>query len=582
MTGLIPRPFIDELLNRTEIVDLIDGYVPLKKRGLSFTACCPFHTEKTPSFNVIAKKQFYHCFGCGASGNAISFVMQYLNLGFVEAVETLAARAGMQVPREGIDKEKEKLSGNLYQLLQRVANFYQHTLKTSGQIAVNYLKNRGVSGEVARTYQIGYAPPGWHTLLQQFKSNEKELVDTGMLIQKDDGSTYDRYRQRITFPIHDRHGRIIGFGGRALESEQKPKYLNSPETVLFQKSRELYGLHQIISAKSSMDSIIIVEGYMDVIALAQHGIVNCVATLGTATSIQHIQLLSKHTKRIIFCFDGDQAGRQAAWRGLESALPQLNDGIEVSFVFLPDGHDPDSLVRAEGQQQFLHRLQQATPLNQYFFDTLTYGLDHTNLAGKTQLVLQAKPYILKMNEGPFKQLMLDELSRLTRIESHRLHQLMSDPISEKNDSEITISRSPARLAIALLLQHPELFQACHSELNTDVLAGSQHTVLTALMEQIAKHPNLTTAAIVENWRDSPYFEAMNKLAAWDHKVPEESLLKEFVDIVLFLVKQHRENTIQDFIKKARNHGLSTEERLQLQTLLKQRHKNWDGENINKE
>ncbi len=580
MTGLIPRPFIDELLNRTEIVDLIDGYVPLKKRGTSYTACCPFHTEKTPSFNVIAKKQFYHCFGCGASGNVISFVMQYLSLGFVEAVETLAARAGMQIPREG--NEKEKVGGNLYQLLQRVANYYQHTLKTSGHVAIDYLKNRGVSGEIARAYQIGYAPPGWHTLIQQFKGNEKELVDTGMLIQKDDGATYDRYRQRVTFPIHDRHGRIIGFGGRALEPEQKPKYLNSPETVIFQKSRELYGLYQVLTTKSPIDFIVVVEGYMDVIALAQHGITNAVATLGTATSIQHLQLLSKHTKRIIFCFDGDQAGRQAAWRGLESALPLLNEGIEVSFVFLPEEHDPDSLVRAEGPGQFTQRLQQAMPLNQYFYSTLTEGIDHTNLAGKTQLVQLAKPYLLKMNDGPYKQLMQEELSRITRIESHRIHQMMSEFSPEKTDVGMTISRSPVRLAIALLLQHPELYKASRSQFGTEILAGSQHTLLTTLIAQIAEHSNPTTAALIENWRDTTYFEAMNKLAAWDHKVPEESLLKEFVDIVLFLEKQHRETMIQDFIQKARNQGLSDEERLHLQTMLKQRHKNSDGENINTE
>ena len=346
MFGLISRPFIDELLNRTDIVEFIDSYVPLKKRGTSHTACCPFHSEKTPSFNVVAKKQFYHCFGCGASGNAISFAMNYLHMSFSDAVETLAARIGLQVQREG-QTEKNQQSLNLYEFLNRVSLFYQKTLKTAGHAAITYLKKRDVSGEVARLYQLGYAPASWQTLELQFKQNKNELIATGMLIPKDDGKAYDRYRQRIMFPIHDRHGRIIGFGGRAIEPAQKPKYLNSPETVIFQKSRELYGLHQILQQQSEITNILIVEGYMDVIALAQHGINNSVATLGTATSSYHIQLLSKYTKQLIFCFDGDAAGRQAAWRALESSLPHLNAGLDASFIFLPEGHDPDSLVRAE-------------------------------------------------------------------------------------------------------------------------------------------------------------------------------------------------------------------------------------------
>lgn len=582
MNGLIPRPFIDELLSRTDIVELIDGYVPLKKRGNSHTACCPFHTEKNPSFNVVAKKQFYHCFGCGASGNAISFAMNYLHLNFVEAIENLAARLGMQVPRDG-HIEKNNHSQTYYQLLDKVCVFYQHTLKTNGHTAVEYLKQRHVSGEIARLYQLGYAPPGWQTLENHFKQNLNELTATGMLIPKDDGSTYDRYRQRVMFPIHDRHGRIIGFGGRAIDDTQKPKYLNSPETVIFQKSRELYGLHQVIQHHKTIQNIIIVEGYMDVIALAQHGILNAVATLGTATSIQHIQLLSKHTKKIIFCFDGDKAGRQAAWRALESSLAQLNAGLAASFIFLPEEHDPDSLVRAEGKTAFLERLNDAIPLNQFFFTTLTQDIDTTNLAGKSQLVNSAKPYLIKMNDGPYKQLMMDELARLTRIEPHRLEQLIEDKTPEAPlEVNNKITRSPIRVAISLLLQHPDIYSTHTDYLCSAMLDNANQHVLKTLLQQVANNPSINTATLVEFWRDSELFESMNKLAAWDHQVPDEALAKEFIDIVLFLEKQNREMKIQQLLTKARTQGLTEKDRLDLQNMVKYRHNHINVVNTNSE
>ena len=578
MIGLIPRPFIDELLNRTDLVELIDSYVPLKKRGTSHIACCPFHTEKTPSFNVVAKKQFYHCFGCGASGNAISFAMNYLHMSFTDAIETLAARIGLQVPREG-KTEKNKHSLNLYQFLSKVSHFYQHTLKSAGQEAITYLKKREITGEIARLYQLGYAPPGWQTLESHFKHNKNELIATGMLIAKEDGKTYDRYRQRIMYPSHDRHGRIIGFGGRAIESTQKPKYLNSPETVIFQKSRELYGLHQALQ-QTTIDNIIVVEGYMDVIALAQHGILNAVATLGTTTSTYHIQLLSKFTKQVIFCFDGDTAGRQAAWRALESSLPHLNSGLDARFIFLPEGHDPDSLVREEGKTQFLQRLQHTIPLNQLFVDTITQGIDTTSLAGKSQLVGAAKPYLLKMADGPYKQLLMDELARLTRIETHRLLQLLEEKAKNTSTNENkNITRTPTRIAIAILLQHPELYTSCMTQLPHELLDAQKQRVLKTIMQQIAEAPAINTAKLIESWRDSPIFDSITKLAAWDHQVPESALSKEFIDIVLFLAKQNRESAIQQLMKKAHSLGLTEEERMNLQRMLKQRHQNLDASPI---
>ena len=572
MQGLIPQSFIDEILNQTDIVELIDSYVPLKKRGTSHIACCPFHTEKNPSFNVIAKKQFYHCFGCGASGNVISFVMNYLHQNFPDAIETLAARAGLSVPRNH-QSDTHAPSLSLYKLLEKVASFYQQTLKAQGELAIDYLKNRHVSGEIAKRYQLGYAPPPWQTLEFKFKQNKQELIATGMLIEKEHGKTYDRYRQRIIFPIHDRHGRIIGFGGRAIESNQTPKYLNSPETVIFQKNRELYGLHQVLQQPEKAHHILIVEGYMDVIALAQHGIMNAVATLGTATSTYHIQLLSKHTKHLIFCFDGDTAGRKAAWRAMENSLSQLNTGLDARFVFLPEGHDPDSLIREEGRDQFSKRLGEAIPLNQFFFNTLTQSLDITSLTGKSQLMLEAKPYLLKMTDGPYKQLMLEELARLTRIESHRIHQLMNDNMPEKSPpTEKNISRTPIRVATALLLQHPELYESCRTHINPTHLNGQRQHVLQTLMQHVAQNPTINTAGLVESWRNTPLFDSMNKLASWDHQVPDDALAKEFIDIVLFLAKQNQEKEIEHLIKKARNEGLSETERRTLQQMLQNRHK----------
>ena len=572
MQGLIPQPFIDELLNRTDIIEFIESYVPLKKRGTSHIACCPFHNEKNPSFNVIPKKQFYHCFGCGASGNVISFAMNYLHQTFPDAIETLALRAGLAVPRDQTS-EKHSQSLNLYHLLERVANFYQDTLKNEGPRAIAYLKQRKLSGNIAKLYQLGYAPVGWQTLENKFKQSKQELITTGMIIQKDDGKTYDRYRDRIMFPIHDRLGRIIGFGGRTIDAEQKPKYLNSPETVIFQKNRELYGLHQALQQNSSPTQILIVEGYMDVIALAQHGIVNAVATLGTATSTYHIQLLSKHTKQLIFCFDGDNAGRKAAWRALESCLPQLNTGLDARFIFLPEGHDPDSLVREEGSEQFRQRLQNAIPLNQFFFDTLTQDLDHTNITGKSQLVNSAKPYLLKMTDGPYKQLMMNELARLTRIETHRISQLIEETHKEKPvEIEKHIARTPLRVATALLLQNPELYTTCAPLVNLSLLDHQRHHVLITLMEQIRYNPSINTATLVESWRNSPLFDSINTLATWSHQVPDGALSQEFTDIVVFLTKQNRHGEIQHLIEKSRHTGLTKAEQNTLQTMLKQRHK----------
>lgn len=572
MAGLIPQPFIDEVLQRTDLVELIDGYVPLKKRGNSYVACCPFHNEKSPSFNVVAKKQFYHCFGCGASGNAISFVMNHLNQSFLDAIETLASRVGLAVPRDGQATRAASSNTNLYQLLSDVSAFYQAQLKDNGAEAVSYLKSRGLSGEIAKRYELGFAPDGWHTLEKQFPKLQKELISTGMLVQNDDGKIYDRYRNRIMFPIHDRQGRIIGFGGRVLQADQKPKYLNSPETALFQKGRELYGLHQVITCNKTIECILVVEGYMDVIALAQHGIPFAVATLGTATSTFHIQLLAKYSKRVIFCFDGDQAGRQAAWRALESCIPYLNLGVDASFTFLPEQHDPDSLVREEGREGFIERLKKATPLHRFFLSTLSSGINLSTIAGKTQLIEACKPYLQKMDEGPYKALLTEELSRMTHIETHRLQEIIKDakalPLIEK---AATITRTPLRIAIAILLQNPEIFANHADKIHENRLNPQEHAILIRLIQQLKAQPKINTASLVELWRDNDHFESIVRLATWEHLVPEQELAREFVDTVLFLQKQNHEREIRQYIEKSRSEGLNQEEQAALMTLLKQRH-----------
>ncbi len=571
--GLIPRTFLDELLNQTDIVAFIDSYVPLKKQGNSFVACCPFHQEKNPSFNVIAKKQFYHCFGCGVSGNAISFAMQYLNQNFSDAVETLATRMGVKVPREG-DSHQHEQSLNLYQLLDKVANLYQKVLSVTGQGGKDYLKKRGVEGEVITRFQLGFAPVGWHALetshLNQYKT---DLITTGMLIKKESGGHYDRYRNRLMFPIHDRNGRIIGFGGRALDNEQKPKYLNSPETIIFQKNRELYGLHQLLTQDKTPAQIVVVEGYMDVIALAQMGIHYAVATLGTAASTYHIELLAKHTARIIFCFDGDAAGRKAAWRALENSLPSLNLDLDAAFMFLPEAHDPDSFVREFGATRFNIELSKAVTLNAFLLNTLSEGIALNTLAGKSQLIHKLKPYLNKIPEGPYRQLLLDEIAKLTHLECERLEQLMNnaEDLVKPTTATQRIKRTPARLAIALILQHPEQYARLASQIPATRINSKNLHILQQLMQRITACPTIHTASLLESFRDHAVFNALNQLAAWDHQVPQAALQKELSDTLQFLAQQDENKTIDRLIERARQHTLDEPDRKTLQAMLKNRH-----------
>lgn len=438
MAGKIPQQFIDDLLERTDIVDVIDSRVALKKTGRNYSALCPFHNEKSPSFSVNPDKQFYYCFGCGAGGNAVSFLMEYERFDFPQAVESLAQMAGVEVPRDEQDnKSQERVNNNreLYQLLEKASDYYQLQLRKheKAKTAIDYLKGRGLSGTIAKQFGIGFAPPGWDNLLEALPSSAKEinhLIDGGMLINKDDGGRYDRFRDRIMFPIRDTRGRVIGFGGRVLGNE-KPKYLNSPETPVFHKGKELYGLYEARKHNRNLEKIIIVEGYMDVIALAQFDINYAVATLGTATTAEHIEKIFRQCNEVIFCFDGDKAGRAAADKALDTVLPTMQDGRQARFLFLPDGEDPDTLVRKETKAGFELRLSKADTLSDYLFNSASKGLDLNSMDAQARFAKQALEKIQHLpQKGMLQQLMLSKLAEKTSLPEDQLNTLLQNQIEE--------------------------------------------------------------------------------------------------------------------------------------------------------
>lgn len=427
---MIPPDFIDELLTRTDIVEIIESRVQLKKTGANYSGLCPFHTEKSPSFSVSPDKQFYYCFGCQASGSAIKFIMEFDRLDFLATVEHLAGRAGMDIPKtnDGEAPEKQRKRKSIYQILEQSADFYKDQLRTNDerQAAVDYLKGRGLTGEIARDFGLGFAPAGWDNLYRDLaKSNEERqlLIDAGMVINKEEEGkkekTYDRFRERIMFPIRDLRGRVIAFGGRIL-GDGKPKYLNSPETQVFHKGRELYGLYEARQRERKLTRLLVVEGYMDVVALAQHGVNYSIATLGTATTPEHLDRIFRQVTTVIFCFDGDAAGLKAAWKALLTSLPLMKDGRSARFLFLPQGEDPDSLIRKEGQAEFEIRLDQAPHLSNYFFDHLKEEADVTNLDGKAQLSKLALPLIMQIPNGVFRELMISQLAEITNVSAEKL------------------------------------------------------------------------------------------------------------------------------------------------------------------
>ncbi len=576
MAGRIPEQFIDTLLARVDIVEVIGSRIQLKKTGANHSACCPFHNEKTPSFTVSQTKQFYHCFGCGVNGSAIRFLMEYDNLEFVEAIEELARFAGLDVPRESYGARKKEPPKDLYQIMETASKHFQNWLKKpSASEAVNYLKNRGLTGEVASDFGIGYVPDGWRNILDKFQdSQQSDLINCGLVIENENGKRYDRFRDRIMFPIRDRRGRVIAFGGRVI-SDGTPKYLNSPETPIFHKGSELYGLYETLQHNKKVNNILVVEGYMDVVALAQFNIRNAVATLGTATSSDHIERLFKVTPEIIFCFDGDNAGRKAAWKALEISLPKIKAGKQARFLFLPDGEDPDTLIRNHGQEYFLQQIDKAVPLSEFLLNNLSENMDLSSIDTCSRFIEKAKPYVKSIPPGTFRELLVEQLSKLTRHKLGRVEKLSKLIFADQNDQNGTVKgstaeqqRSPMRSAIAFLIHKPDLHTkvTCPEEYAELDISGMN--LFIDLINFIKDNPNTNTGAIIERWRNSEFSSSINKLAAWNHLLLDnEKIETEFDGIINIFNTQLYNKKLFYYEQKLRQDGLTTEEKIEFNKLL---------------
>ncbi|NLO78791.1 MAG: DNA primase [Xanthomonadaceae bacterium] len=583
MAGRIPDQFIDELMHRVDIVDIIGERLELRRVGSNLHARCPFHAEKTPSFTVSPSKQFYHCFGCGAHGTAIRFLMEYDRMDFREAVEYLAQRVGMELPRTAQDTAGQRLE-LLYEVLKRAMQQFQHWLRQHPErnLAVDYLRQRGVSGEIAAEYGLGFAPGGGSNLLRALR-NEQLLLAAGLAARSERG-LYDRFRQRIMFPIRDRRGRVLGFGGRVLGDGQ-PKYLNSPETAVFHKGRELYGLYECLRMDPRPKRLIVVEGYMDVVALAQFGLREAVATLGTATSTRQVERLFQHTSTVVFCFDGDQAGRQAAWRALEAALPAMRDGRQAFFLFLQEGHDPDSLIRSEGVAAFEQRLQQAQPLSQVFFAQVAEDIDISSVDGRARLVERAMPGLRRLPPGIFRGMMLEQLAELAKVHVARLEAMLEDGTPPRpalapaaRPAAQGLTRRPIRLAIALLLQRPQLAKLVTNPQRLAELNVPGMDLFIDMVRLAGAEPSLNTAGILERFRDSPHAAALGKLAAWEHAVPDEGMEAEFKGALAWMERLLDEKRLQYLDERLRQGDLSEAELREWQELLRRRHTAPSGAN----
>ncbi|ATC95806.1 DNA primase [Pseudoalteromonas tunicata] len=576
MAGKIPRSFIDDLLARTDIIDLIDNKIGLKKTGKDYQACCPFHNEKSPSFTVSQDKQFYHCFGCGAHGNAISFIMEYEKLEFVDAIEELAANLHLEVPREQtagqssapqVSAEQKRSD---YDLMLQASNFYQHQLKHHQNSAdvISYLKGRGLSGQTVKKYMIGYAPTEWDGLCKQLartKDQKQQLTDLKLASEKTPGRQFDFFRDRLMFPIRDKRGRVIAFGGRVLQGDNGPKYLNSPETRIFHKGFELYGLYEAKQAFKKLTQIMVVEGYMDVVALSEQGIEYAVAALGTATTSEHMQTLFRATDKVICCYDGDRAGKDAAWRALENALPYLNNGKALLFVFLPDGEDPDSLVQKEGKALFEQRLEQASDFTKVLFERLSLELDITTDAGKAKLMSLALPMIEKVPSDFYQENLLEKLARLIGRTREQLNQKIKNP-RQQQSLKSKFKMTPMRIAIGLLLQHPQLANSIPYapelvELNLPGLA-----LFKQLQALCLKHNQINTGQILELYRESSDFKALSMLAGWQHQIDEGQLEEYFKNTFKFIEDQCLNHRLETLLIKDKTQGLNKDERLEYSLL----------------
>ena len=575
MAGKIPRSFIDDLLARTDIVDLIDSKVGLKKAGKDYQACCPFHNEKSPSFTVSQDKQFYHCFGCGANGNAISFVMEYDKLEFVDAIEELASMLNLDVPREqGGSSAPERTAAQKrsdYDLMLHTARFYQHQLKHHANSAavIDYVKGRGLSGETVKKFMVGYAPSEWDGLCLQLgrnKEQKEQLVELKLASEKTPGRQFDFFRDRLMFPIRDKRGRVVAFGGRVMQADQGPKYLNSPETRIFHKGFELYGLYEAKQAHKKLEHILIVEGYMDVVALAEKEIEYAVAALGTATTSEHMHTLFRTTDKVICCYDGDRAGRDAAWRALENALPYLNDGKALNFVFLPDGEDPDSLVQREGKEAFEQRLSKADDFTKVMFNKLSQEIDLTLDSGKAKLLSAALPLIEKIPSEFYQENILEQLGRLIGRTREQLNNRLKTP-KQQHSIERKFKITPMRQAIGILVQHPNLAKSVPylPELAQMNIAGIG--LLLRLQQQALEKETITTAQILEFFRDTDDYEPLIKLATWQHEINEERLETVFKNTFKFIEDQCLNYRLETLLIKDKTQGLNSDERLECHLLM---------------
>ncbi|MEM8562608.1 MAG: DNA primase [Pseudomonadota bacterium] len=608
MPGRIPQAFIDDLLERLDIVEVIDKRVKLRKTGKNYSALCPFHEEKTPSFSVNADKQFYYCFGCGATGNAIGFVMEYENLDFPRAVESLASSVGLQVPREprAGDAQRdaqEQTNKALYAMMDESAKFYGVQLRRhpEAQRAINYLKSRGLTGEVAKQFNLGFAPPGWHSLQEALGTDEAQqsvLKDCGMLVENDAGRVYDRFRDRVVFPIRDQRGRVVAFGGRVL-GDDKPKYLNSPETDIFHKGRELYGLYEAKAANRKLSHLIVVEGYMDVIALAQHGINNAIATLGTATSQTHVQRIFRLCPEVVYCFDGDSAGRQAAQRAMESTLPCMEDGRQARFLFLPEGEDPDTLIRKLGAEHFSGLVANALPLEEFLFEAVGEGLDTDRAEGKARLSKLALPYLQQLPVGIYRQLMFQALAKRTGVAVDSLMQLLPEPAPARLPEELDHSvdqqvpatapgpgpgpgpglsnlspdvgaigseyASLAEAAITLLLHQPEIAKLADPAVLAE-LDGREMVLLRELLSLLERRPESNTAMLLGHWYGTPEGQLLNRLAEQERLIPSAGIEQEFSDILSALARAPQQSRLAEQVDKLKDTNYADVSELEKQRL----------------
>lgn len=567
MTGRIPRHFIDDLLARVDIVELIDKHVPLKKTGANFVARCPFHSEKTPSFSVNRNKQFFHCFGCGASGNAIGFLMDFNHLDFVEAVEDLATFAGLEIPRETETVSKQVITESIndnYRLLEQVAIFYEQSLRidNAGKIAVSYLKARGIDDKLAKEFMLGFAPDEWRALTSRF--DRDRLLQTGMVIEKD-GKVYDRFRGRLMFPIRDKRGRIVGFGGRVLD-ESLPKYLNSPETSLFHKSKEVYGLYELLGKDVKPKRIVIVEGYMDVIALAGSGIHYAVGTLGTSTTPEHLELLFRFASELVLCFDGDRAGQKAAWRAVSSVFPVLKAGRQIRIMILPEQHDPDSLVREEGKERFIERIDNAQALSEYFFEHFTKDLKLAEIESRSPLKDEAEGYLKKLPIGAFRELMFDKLSRLYKLHVKDREAILAYNQQLKSHRQKNNRLSLASSVMALLIQNPGLIRLIEKkDIDWDYLSFEGIEKFKQILKVLLNERPVNYGVLVEHYRDHPDEAIIKKLAAVE--LPDENIEKLFLDTINRLFIEAHATLINKLLEKSEKVGLSKSESEDLVKLL---------------